>query len=124
MGAKLVYFEIPGQDLDRLTEFYTKVMDWTVGPKVEQLEDYRTIDTWEDDPKAVGGSLFQSGQPGRDVVNYFLVDDVEKTCAAAEEAGGKALECKAAVAGVGWFGLCEDPEGNVFGIFQRDADAE
>lgn len=35
MGAELIHFEIPGDDVGVLAEFYTKVLGWEVGEPVE-----------------------------------------------------------------------------------------
>ncbi|MDD1671065.1 MAG: hypothetical protein LUQ67_07150 [Methanomicrobiales archaeon] len=40
------------------------------------------------------------------------------------EIGGKALSPKMAVPGVGYNALCQDPEGNVFGIMEMDPAAK
>jgi predicted enzyme related to lactoylglutathione lyase len=41
----------------------------------------------------------------------------------AEAAGGTVALPKMAVPGVGWLAYCLDPEGNTFGLMQRDPEA-
>jgi uncharacterized protein len=123
MGAELMYFEIPGDDLDALTEFYTRVMRWTIGPRAEQREDYRTIET-STDKNAVGGGLFKKATPDQAIINYFKVDNVAGAIELVESNGGKVVEKRSAIPGMGFFALCADPEGHIFGLWQGDTDAE
>ena len=123
MGAELMYFEIPGDDLDALTEFYTRVMRWTVGPRAEQREDYRTIETSEDQ-NAVGGGLFKKATPDQTIINYFKVDDVKGVIGLVESNGGKVVEKRSAIPGLGFFALCADTAGNIFGLWQGDTEAD
>ena len=41
-----------------------------------------------------------------------------------EEAGGKVIQPKSTIPGVGYFAYCADTEGNVFGIMEEDPDAK
>ena len=123
MGAELMYFEIPANDLDALTEFYTRVLRWTIGPRAEQRDDYRTIET-SADGNAVGGGLFKGTAPDQPIINYFKVDDVAGAIKLVESNGGKVIEKRSAIPGMGFFALCADPEGHVFGLWHGDTAAE
>jgi predicted enzyme related to lactoylglutathione lyase len=52
------------------------------------------------------------------------VANADETLRKAAEAGGKALTAKMTVPGVGYHALCQDPEGNVFGIMEMDPSAK
>ena len=41
-----------------------------------------------------------------------------------QEGGGKILQPRMPILGVGWFAACQDTEGNIFGIIQRDEKAK
>jgi predicted enzyme related to lactoylglutathione lyase len=62
--------------------------------------------------------------PGpRSWVHYVMVDSIDQTIDRVESLGGKLLRPKAAVPKTAWFALMEDPEGNIFAVYQHDAQA-
>jgi len=56
-------------------------------------------------------------------VNTIDVPSCDEFVRKAEAAGGKVALPKMAVPGVGWLAYCLDPEGNTFGLMQRDPEA-
>ena len=56
-------------------------------------------------------------------MNTIGVNDLGKTLIEIEKNGGKILQKKMAIPGVGWFASFRDPEGNVFGLMQDDKKA-
>jgi predicted enzyme related to lactoylglutathione lyase len=61
--------------------------------------------------------------PGQQPVNYVNVESVDEYLRRAERLGAKAMMGKTAVPGMGWFAQLNDPEGNVFAIWEMDAAA-
>ena len=122
MGAELVHFEIPADDPDKLTDFYTKVMGWEIGPPDKELGDYRLIKTSDREGAAPGG-LYKKMMPQQGPLNYFGEGAIEPYVALVKENGGQVVMEKMAVKGMGYFAVCLDPEGNPFGFWQSDPDA-
>ena len=52
------------------------------------------------------------------------VDDLDESCKRALKLGAKPALEKMAVPGMGWAASLRDPDGNVFGLFQEDAEAK
>jgi predicted enzyme related to lactoylglutathione lyase len=52
------------------------------------------------------------------------VKDVDKVIGEIEKQGGKIVNPKHAVPGVGWLAYFKDPEGLLFGIMQADPNAK
>jgi uncharacterized protein len=52
------------------------------------------------------------------------VDDLQKMVALVERNGGRVLERRVPVPGIGWFSSCAEPGGLVFGMIQADRSAE
>ena len=51
------------------------------------------------------------------------VDSVDDALKSIERAGGKIVQGKTPVPGMGWFATCEDTEGNKIGVFTTDPNA-
>jgi predicted enzyme related to lactoylglutathione lyase len=51
------------------------------------------------------------------------VESIEDSLQAVEKAGGKVLQGKMPIPGMGYFATCEDTEGNAFGVFKNDPSA-
>ena len=58
------------------------------------------------------------------VVNYISVDSVDKFADKIAKLGGKICMGKTAVPQMGYFAVCQDTEGNAFGIWQSDPNAK
>ena len=57
------------------------------------------------------------------IYNTIDVPSVDKFLKKIVEAGGKAVQKKTAVPGVGYIAYCADTEGNIFGIMEEDTSA-
>lgn len=122
MASNVTHFEIFGDDLLRLAEFYSSLFGW----KIEKAAgvDYYRIDTGTTAAMPVAGGLLHRPIPGpRSWVHYVHVDSIDETLDRARNLGGKTLVAKSAVPKTGWYALLEDPEGNVFAIYEPDAAA-
>ena len=51
------------------------------------------------------------------------VDSIEEATATILAEGGKVLQDKMAIPGMGWFATYQDTEGNKFGLFTNDPNA-
>lgn len=122
MANPVVFFEIPGEDPKKLSDFYSGVFGWTIKPAAGQ-GDYRTIETVGAGQTGINGGLMKKVGPSQTVVNYVQVDSVDAAAKKVESAGGKIVHPKMAVPGQGWFAIGTDPEGNPFGLWQNDAEA-
>lgn len=70
----------------------------------------------------INGALFQRGGAG--VVTLTMeVPAIEAATARVKAEGGRVLQDKTPIPGMGWFATCEDTEGNKFGLFTNAAAA-
>ncbi|EGJ51179.1 VOC family protein [Desulfocurvibacter africanus] len=122
MAARVIHFEIPARDPERANAFYSGVFGWDVR-KWEGPEDYWLLTTGPDEEPGINGAIMpqidQSATP-RVVVR---VDSVDEATARVQNRGGRIAAPKMPIPGLGWFAYAEDPEGNLFGLFQPDSDA-
>jgi predicted enzyme related to lactoylglutathione lyase len=125
---RVVHFEIHADDPNRAAKFYTRVFGWTV-KKWDAPMDYWLIMTGEDEP-GIDGGMMKRERPltGKDgVVAYVCtvgVDSVDTYTKKVTAQGGTVVQPKGPIPGVGWFALCKDTEGNVFGLMQEDKAAK
>jgi len=122
MTSAVTHFEIYGDDLDKLAEFYKELFGW----KIEKAAglDYFHIQTGPPEAAAIRGGLLNRPIPGpRSWVHYVSVNSIDKTIDLVQSMGGKVVREKAAVPKVAWHAIVEDPEGNIFAIYQNDPTA-
>ena len=119
MRASVTHFEIYAEDLNNLVQFYRELFGW----KIEKAPgiDYFRIDTGSISGKAIGGGLLYRPIEGpRSWVHYVHVDSIDQTIELVENLGGKIVRPKTAVPKTAWYAVAEDPEGNIFAIYQHD----
>ncbi|HMC24231.1 MAG TPA: VOC family protein [Candidatus Udaeobacter sp.] len=121
-AASIVWFEIPADNPDRAKAFYSNLFGWKINP-FPGGGDYWHIDTGgaDDTPD---GALKGRRHPGEPIVNYISVDSVAEFSKKIEKLGGKICMSRTAVPQMGYFAVCQDTEGNAFGLWESDANAK
>jgi uncharacterized protein len=121
-AASIVWFEVPADDPERAKEFYGDLFGWKINP-FPGTGDYWHIDTGgaDDTPD---GALMTRKHPQQSITNYISVNSVTEFSKKIEKLGGKICMAKTAVPQMGYFAVCQDTEGNAFGIWESDANAE
>jgi predicted enzyme related to lactoylglutathione lyase len=116
------HFEIPVDDPDRAEKFYADVFGWSF-QRYEGAPEYYGLATTGEGGPGINGALFQRGDTG--VVSLTMdVGSIEEATARIAEKGGRVLQGKMPIPGMGWFATCEDTEGNKFGVFTNDPTAK
>ena len=118
----VVHFEIPFDDLDRAQKFYTDLFGW----KIEKYEggDYWMITTADEKGESgVAGGMMRRQQPGQPIIQYIDVPSVSDNLKKVTDLNGNVLVSKMAVPGMGYFAVCQDTEGNSFGLWETDPNA-
>ena len=116
--SSIVHFEIFCDEEERASKFYAELFGW----KVERIAGarYWNITTKE----GAAGGLIHRFNPHQKIINYFGVFSVGEACARVEELGGRVLVPRMTVAKAGYYALCMDTEGNIFGLWENDSEAE
>ena len=128
-GEMLDWFEVMGSDAARTQEFYAELFGWTLDDA--GFPDYAMVDTGTG--RGVQGGL-GGGQESRWTTTYAWVADLDEAFSRAEALGGSRvsdqgvpeLKDRARAARFGTVdtmktGAFRDPAGNVFGIFEFNA---
>ena len=128
MDHTIIHFEIPANNIEELSKFYSSLFDWKfIHTPVEGM-DYWVIHTVPTDDKGmpqrpgVNGGMFprQPEQKGINPVNYITVENIDEYIEKVTKLGGKILMPKQQVPTVGYIALAMDPEGNQFGLLQPE----
>ncbi len=121
--SRVVHFEIPADNPDRVAEFYKKVFGWDI-QKWEAPMDYWLISTGKDsEPGIDGGIARKKDRPASGVLVTAQVDSVDECLKKVIIAGRSIVIPKRAIPGVGYLAHFRDPEGNVIGIMENNPSA-
>jgi len=114
------WFDIYVGDLDRATTFYQTVLATKLDPMADPTGETQMM-AYTADMSAYGaaGALTKSAHatPGvGGTTIYFMSKDCAVEQARVEEAGGQIIRPKFSIGEFGWVSLCQDTEGNIFGL--------
>ena len=113
----LVWFEIPADDLKRAKKFYGALLGWKINP-IPGMADYWHIDTGGADASPDGGLMKRKCPEQQGIMNYLLVESLDKGMAKVEKLGGKVLMPRTEVPQMGFFAICQDTEKNAFALWE------
>jgi uncharacterized protein len=117
-----VHFEIPADAPEQLAEFYTKLFGWKIEKYPGSEMDYWMVET-APQGEGVNGGMMARQSPGQQITVYFHVESIEEYAAKVQSLGGTVIVPKQTVPGMGWFAVCQDPQGSVFAIWEMDESA-
>lgn len=113
----LVHFEIPAKDPEKVAKFYTQLFGWKF-QKWQAPTDYWLISLKDAKENDTIGGLYPRENPKEQYRNYFMVRSVDETLKNATSLGAKVVSGKQEIPNVGIMAILEDPDGNVFALFQ------
>jgi predicted enzyme related to lactoylglutathione lyase len=116
MAGKLVHFELPADDAGRATSFWNALFGWDF----EEFQGSGYHLTQSTEP---GGAIQGRQEAQTGVTIYFDTDDVDAAAEKVTSLGGTVAMSKTPVQGMGWFAICHDTEGNLFGLWESDESA-
>jgi len=121
----VVHFEIPANNVESLSRFYSDVFGW----KFEKFEggplEYWLVTTGDEKDPGINGGMARprEGQsPG--TINTVAVESLDQTIKKIEQGGGKICVPKTTIPKTGWLAYAEDPAVNVFGVIEPDSNAK
>lgn len=111
--GSIVHVEIHSRDPGRTKAFYGNVFGWKF-QDVPEME----YTLWEAPNKPAGGLQKVRDQDPM-VLNYIMSNDIDRTLARVENAGGRVIERKSVIQGQGWWALFQEPGGTVMALYQN-----
>jgi predicted enzyme related to lactoylglutathione lyase len=122
---KVVHFEIPFDDKQRASKFYTDAFGWHLADFPEM--NYVVASTTEVDeqqrpkePGAINGGLFQRPKEAPNPTIYVGVVSIDAALDKVKKAGGAVVTPKTPIPGMGAYARVKDTEGNVIGLFSQN----
>lgn len=110
----VVHVEIPAANPNKAADFYRELFGWKIMPMPEM-----NYVMWEAQDGSGGGFPEVSDEnPAGRVTVYIDSDDVDSDLEKVKMLGGRMLHEKTEIPGMGWFGVFQDPDGNVLAVYQ------
>jgi len=121
---RIVHFEIPAEDPEKVSKFYTDTFGWEI-KKWDGPMDYWLVMTGDKSKLGIDGGIFKlDGEMKKEVVNTLDVPNLGEYIEKVKAGGGKMEGEIQDIKGVGRFVYASDPEGNKFGMMQPFPDAK
>ena len=127
----VVHFELPCDDRDRMSDFYSQAFGWEAQKLGPEMGNYTIVKTAETDEKGypkqkgiINGGLFLRMKDAQYPTVVIAVEDIHASMKDVEKAGGKVIGGghKAGepddIPGVGLYIAFSDSEGNRIGMLQ------
>lgn len=124
---KPVYFDFTVRDLAQARSFFETVFGWRFERFPMPYEYYRIQAGAAGEPGIDGGigdvkdASIAAGRPMTQVT--VRVDDLDAMIAKIQVSGGRVVEPKMPIPGIGWYATCAEPGGLMFGVIQADPGA-
>jgi predicted enzyme related to lactoylglutathione lyase len=120
---RIIHFDISADDPGRAVQFYGTVFGWKA-EKWPGPVDYWMVTTGPDDKPGINGGISPRQDPTEHTLNTIGVPSVDEFVAKVKAAGGKVVDPKMPIPGIGWYAVCLDTEGNKFGVMEEDPNAK
>ncbi|MEO5673665.1 MAG: VOC family protein [Chitinophagales bacterium] len=124
----VVHFEMPYENGERVSNFYSRAFGWDMQNAGSEMNDYVTAGTAETDenrmvktPGTINGGFFpkKADMPGQQYPSVVIaVDDIKEAMKKIKDAGGTLLGEPADIPGIGQYVSFTDTEGNRVSILQ------
>ena len=109
----IVHVEIPAANVEAAGKFYQELFGW----KTQAIPEMNYT-MWESEGGSAGGFPQVSGDnPAGQVLIHIHSDDIDADLKKVEELGGKTIHPKTEIPQTGWYGVFQDPTGNVIALY-------
>jgi len=124
---KPTYFDLTVSDLPKARRFFERVLGWRFEMFPMPYEYYR-IQAGPTEEAGIDGGMgavkdapLAAGRPTTQVT--IPVQSLDEVLRQVERNGGRIMEGKISIPGIGWYATCAEPGGLLFGVIQADAAA-
>jgi len=126
--VKPTYFDLTVRDLDQARLFFEQVLDWRFERFEMPYEYYRIKAGPESEAGIDGGIGSVNDAPlcaGRPMTQITIpVAHLDDVLSRVQASGGRIVEPKMPIPGIGWYATCAEPGGLLFGLIQSDEGAK
>ncbi|MDD1676719.1 MAG: VOC family protein [Methanomicrobiales archaeon] len=121
--STIVHFDVPTDDVERAKKFYAALLGWKFESYPEMQYNLITTTNLDGTP-GVGGGMGKRMDPSQHIVNYFGVPSIDAAIKKVKSLGGSVVTEKMAVPQMGYLVSCMDTEGNAFGLWEENKNAQ
>jgi len=123
--ANIAFFQVPADNIDRAKHFYHSLLGWKIAPTQTPMDpaiiasmQFHDIITGDSREGTMNMGLLYKRQMTEPIINFVIVDDLDKILANVEKLGGKIVRPKEEIKTVGLVAIILDSEGNPIGLWQ------
>lgn len=120
---RVIDFEIPADDIERITKFYKTVFGWKVEKWKGPVDHWFLVSGDDSEPGINGSFAKREDFPEGTTVTVIGVDNIDKYASLVKTNGGKLVGEKITIPKVGYYQYFKDTEGNLMGMMQYDRSA-
>ena len=120
---RISYLDFSAEDPERAVNFYNKIFGWQIN-KWDGPMEYWEIKTGEPNELGIDGGLYKRDRIGQWTTPFINVSSVDQYIAKIESGGGRIIQPKSAIPGIGYTLLFKDTESNTIGLFEENKNAK
>jgi hypothetical protein len=120
---RISYLDFSAEDPERAVNFYNKVFGWQIN-KWEGPMEYWEIKTGEPNELGIDGGLSKRDRIGQCITPFINVTSADEYTSKIEAGGGRIIQPKTAIPGIGYTLLFKDTESNTIGLFEENKNAK
>lgn len=116
---RVVHFEIPANQPEALTKFYSELFGWKFHKAEMPGPEYWLCETGTGGP-GIDGAIMQRQDPRQPWMNYVDVASIDRAIETATKLGAQVALPKTPIPGVGAVAAIIDPQGNICGLWEQE----
>lgn len=120
---RISYLDFSADDPERAIKFYKTVFGWHIRKWEGPLE-YWEIKTGEPNEPGIDGGLAKRDRPESSLTPFINVLSADEYTAKIQANGGKVIQPKTAIPGVGYMVVFKDTENNTLGLMEENQAAK
>lgn len=117
--SRVIHFEFSADNPEKSVLFYQSVFGWNI-KKWDESVDYWLVSTGDEDTPGINGAIKHRITKDQPTVVTIDVHSIDEILSRITKEGGTVLMEKIAIPGIGFSAYAKDPEGNIFGIMERE----
>jgi len=120
--ARVGHFDMMTRSPEKAVKFYSGVFGWKFYKWGGPME-YWLVGTGDRREPGIDGGMSR-GKPVKDLVLTITGIKLDKTLKLVQKNGGKVVQPRGPIPGVGWYAAIKGPDGNLFGLMEDDPKAK
>ena len=120
---RISYLDFSAEDPELAVNFYNKIFGWQMN-KWDGPMEYWEIKTGGPNELGIDGGLYKRDRIGQWTTPFINVSSVDQDIAKIESGGGRIIQPKSAIPGIGYTLLFKDTESNTIGLFVENKNAK